>query len=162
MNHKNGALGWVMSAIVLSLLGACGPSSGGANSPGGGPSGGDSSECNSGEGPMDPNIMSDAAWAQRPIARASRFSDLSTSKERPAKTCGAGDSYSALAQLTCDDGSHPFATAIDAGDARVGNVGPGGQCGSIIDLYEVDCNEGKHEVFVDMYWCREGQSMLAL
>ena len=60
-----------------------------------------------------------------------------------------------LTQVTCTDGSHPFADRGDAHAARAGNVGPGGRCDRIIDQYVVPCPEATYQVFVDAYRCPE-------
>ena len=58
-----------------------------------------------------------------------------------------------LAKLRCEDGSTPIRDHDTAEAARVGNVGKGGRCGSIIDLYQVKCPEATYELFVDGYVC---------
>jgi hypothetical protein len=58
-----------------------------------------------------------------------------------------------MLSLTCDDGSRPFRGFDHAHAARVGNVGKGGSCGSIVDLYEVPCPEGTYKIFIDAYVC---------
>ena len=67
----------------------------------------------------------------------------------------AAHSYLWLSKLTCDDGTRPLSDARAAQQARTGNVGPGGKCGNIVDLYRVTCPEGDVDVFIDMYWCTE-------
>ena len=64
-----------------------------------------------------------------------------------------------LAFLKCNDGSRPFkGDANAAHDSRRGNVGPGGRCGRIIDVYIAHCPEGDYEVFGEMYFCSQDTS----
>ena len=67
--------------------------------------------------------------------------------------CGIPAEMEWLLSVTCSDGSRPFPDYDHAHAARVGNVGPGGKCGSIIDLYEVPCPEGTYKIFIDAYVC---------
>lgn len=87
-------------------------------------------------------------------ARATKFSELRSTQQRPLEECGIDIVLDRLATLTCDDGSNPFGgNRATAHDSRAGNMGPGGRCGSIIDLYEVTCPEGSYQVYADMYFC---------
>ena len=89
-----------------------------------------------------------------------QFSMVKSSKEVPVEICGANDSYKYISELACDDGFHPFSSVEQARDARVGSMGPGGSCGRIIDLYLARCPEGQYEIYVDMYHCAEGESLM--
>ena len=111
------------------------------------------------EGLIGPNRVSEADYASRYGASATRYSEAPTSKERPLEVCGIGASGEALTHLACDDGSRPFGDDIRAAAAaRSGSVGSGGRCGSIIDLYTVPCPEGRYAVYVDAYFCGPGES----
>jgi hypothetical protein len=68
-------------------------------------------------------------------------------------------SYALIQRLECDDGSHPFSSLGQAQSARVGNVGPTGRCGAIVDQYEVRCPEKTYEIFIDMYHCGPGEEV---
>lgn len=106
------------------------------------------------DGLLGPNRVSAADHAARYGAAGGRYSALPTTKERPLESCGIATSIHELTRLTCDDGSRPFGDDTGAAsEARVGNVGHGGRCGAIIDLYHVDCPEGRYAVFVDGYFC---------
>lgn len=104
--------------------------------------------CDRPEGMFGPVLRDDALHSD-----AKRFSELSTTQESPVEVCMVEGQLSALTSLTCDDGSNPFADMGQAHAARVGNTGPGGRCGSIIDVYEVPCPEATYEVHMDMYVC---------
>ncbi len=78
---------------------------------------------------------------------------VKSSLAQPVEVCGLEASLVWLLEATCGDGSNPFQDARVAHSARLGNAGPGGRCGSIIDLYAVSCSEGNYEVYIDMYVC---------
>ena len=96
-------------------------------------------------------------------AGATALSALSTSKAQPLEVCGYAPSMFAVAELACDDGSHPLGTTDGDLSTLVGavqrvrhNVGPGGRCNSIIDEYAIPCPEATYHVFVDLYICLPG------
>ena len=84
---------------------------------------------------------------------ATRLSDVPSSKDAPIEVCMPGGEQEWLGSVTCPDGSKSM------GAKRSGSVGPGGTCGSIIDLYLVACPDKEYEVFMDMYMCPPGQGM---
>lgn len=94
-----------------------------------------------------------AEWDKRRGAGATRFSSVKTTKDEPVEVCGIPAQMEWLLAATCDNGSRPFRDYDHAHSARVGNVGPGGACQSIIDLYEVPCPEGTYSIFIDAYVC---------
>lgn len=93
------------------------------------------------------------AWAQRKGAGVIRYRHHDSSKDDPIAVCGMPAQLTWLLGATCDDGSRPFRNADQAHASRVGNVGAGGPCGSIIDLYEVACPEGTYAIYIDAYVC---------
>jgi hypothetical protein len=100
-----------------------------------------------------PVLLDEAQAQQRYGANARTYTDAPTTKDRTIEVCGIPASRQWLRGTVCADGS----SAKQNG--RVGSVGPGGRCGSIIDLYTVTCPEGDHEVFIDIYMCGPGESM---
>jgi hypothetical protein len=76
----------------------------------------------------------------------------------PIEVCGVTGQTSWLVALECDDGSRPFASLQQAHAARLGNVGPGGRCGMIVDHYQVPCPSGVVDVYMDMYHCTPTES----
>lgn len=112
-----------------------------------------------------------AAWCERPEgfgpvkvppdvyekragAGIAKFSALTTSQATPLEECGLRVVLERLASLTCDGGEQPFGGDLSKAHAsRAGNVGEGGRCGSILDLYEIPCPEKGYEVYADMYFC---------
>lgn len=78
---------------------------------------------------------------------AKTFAEITTSKSAPIEVCMPPGEQEWLASVTCSDGSKP--TEI----RRSGSVGPGGTCGSILDLYNVTCPDTRYEVYMDMYMC---------
>ena len=94
-----------------------------------------------------------AEWDKRNGANITKFSQARSTKEQPLEVCTISAESELLASLACEDDSHPIADHEGAEMARVGNVGKGGRCGSIIDLYRVKCPEATYELFVDGYVC---------
>ena len=84
---------------------------------------------------------------------AKKLTDVQSTKEAPIEVCMPGGQREWLGSVTCPDGSKP------TGAQRSGSVGPGGTCGSIIDLYAVTCPDKEYEVFMDMYMCPPGAGM---
>lgn len=114
---------------------------------------GPTAPCASAPRPTIPAGVS-AAELEASYGRADRrYSDSPSTKDRPIEVCGLPAQSAYLLRLTCDDGSHPFASSDAAAGARVGNVGEGGRCGRIIDEYEVACPERVYQVFIDAYRC---------
>ena len=101
-----------------------------------------------------PVLLPPERFERRTGAATTTFAALSTSKGRPLEECGIEATLQKLVALRCGDGSNPFDSDLGAAHAsRLGSFGPGGQCGSIIDAYEVRCPERKYEVFADSYVC---------
>ncbi|MBA3503483.1 MAG: hypothetical protein M4D80_08520 [Myxococcota bacterium] len=80
-----------------------------------------------------------------------RLSDLASTREAPIEVCNPAGQREWLTAVTCAGGEKP------TGAQRSGSVGPGGTCGSIVDLYMVGCPEKQYEVFMDMYMCPPGK-----
>jgi hypothetical protein len=102
---------------------------------------------------LGPVQLDEAQARQRHGANARTFTDAPSTKERPIEVCGIPASLQWLRGTACADGSPPTQRG------RSGNVGMGGRCRSIIDLYKVTCPEGDHEVYIDIYMCGPGESM---
>jgi len=105
--------------------------------------------------PLGPVLIPAARADERHGSNARTFDQLITTMEQPAEVCAIAGELELLTRLRCADGTSPFADAADAHAARVKNVGPGGRCGSVVDLYRVPCEEQTWEVFLDMYVCPE-------
>jgi hypothetical protein len=95
----------------------------------------------------------EAEWAHRKGAGVTRYSDARSTKATPIEVCGFLAENEWLFGATCDDGSHPITKRKEAEASRPGNEGPGGRCGSIIDLYKVKCPEATYEIHIDAYVC---------
>ncbi|HUQ02478.1 MAG TPA: hypothetical protein VM261_08285 [Kofleriaceae bacterium] len=111
-------------------------------------------EC--GTGGIEPIAMPRDEWTKRKAATVTRFSQATSTKEEPIETCGIWEDEGQLdwlMSMRCEDGSQPFDGAHQAHASRAGNVGAGGRCGSIIDLYEVPCPEGTYSIYIDAYVC---------
>lgn len=94
-----------------------------------------------------------AEWEKRHGAGITRYDQIVTSPAQPVEVCGLEAQREWLVAATCADGSRPFADAQAASDARQGNVGAGGRCGSVIDHFVVPCPERAYDVYVDAYVC---------
>ena len=79
--------------------------------------------------------------------------DAQSSKQHPLEVCGFDAEAKLLQTMTCADLSRPLATAMDVERARVGDVGSGGRCNSIIDHYRIVCSDKPYDVYVDAYLC---------
>jgi hypothetical protein len=105
--------------------------------------------------------VSPQQYLARTGAGVKAFSSLATTKERPLEECGIPAVLQRLVDMRCDDGTNPFGgDGRRAHASRRGNVGPGGRCNSIIDVYEVPCREKTYEVYADSYICPEGTSAM--
>lgn len=113
-------------------------------------------DCSARPEQFGPVIVSASQYAARHAATASKFSEVQSSASQPAEVCGVGAGIELIATLTCDDGTNPFkGDRMAAHASRAGNVGPGGRCDSIIDLYPVTCPEGTFEIYIDSYVCAD-------
>ena len=101
-----------------------------------------------------PAGMADTRWAKNETDVAG----IQSSTARPVEVCGIPGQITWLMNVVCPDGKNPYPDSKTAHASRVGNVGSGGRCGTIIDLYVVPCLDKKYEVYVDMYQCLPGES----
>ncbi|HUJ63715.1 MAG TPA: hypothetical protein VLX92_34685 [Kofleriaceae bacterium] len=84
---------------------------------------------------------------------AHKYSEIKSTKDHPVEVCGIPTENDWLTTLTCEDGTHPVKNNGEAEMTRVGNLGPGGRCNSIIDLYRVKCPEASYDIYLDGYVC---------
>ncbi len=96
-------------------------------------------------------------FERRKGAHASKFSEVPTTKATPLEACGVRESVEAIFRLSCNDGSRPFASPNQAHASRAGNVGVGGRCETVIDLYKIPCPEQTYDLYVDIYLCPVGR-----
>ncbi|SRR5260221_2324496 len=92
------------------------------------------------------------AWKRAIKRGVTKFSQVKSSKTAPIEMCGIPTENAWLSALTCDDGTTPIGDA-GAETSRVGNLGDGGRCNSIIDLYRVKCPEASYDIYLDGYVC---------
>jgi hypothetical protein len=92
------------------------------------------------------------------------FAELVATREAPIEVCMPQGERAWLKSVACvgapqtpPSASEPAAPAPSPTFNRQGSVGAGGTCGSIIDLYVVNCPEKQYEVFMDMYMCPPGE-----
>jgi hypothetical protein len=91
-------------------------------------------------------------WKHAQKRDVTKYSQVKSTKALPIEVCGIPTENTWLATLKCDDGSHPI-TDDTAETVRVGSLGEGGRCNSIIDLYRVICPEGSYDIYLDGYVC---------
>ena len=96
-------------------------------------------------------------WDKRNGAGVTKFSQAKSTKDLPIEVCTIAGEAEWLQELACEDGTKPIAGHEAAEMARVGNVGKGGRCGSIIDHYRVKCEEKTYDLYVDGYVCPQPQ-----
>ncbi|MFH1436243.1 MAG: hypothetical protein ABIJ56_11050 [Pseudomonadota bacterium] len=101
-----------------------------------------------------PAGTADTRWAKNETDVAG----VQTSKARPVEVCGIPGQITWLMNVSCPDGKNPYPDGKTAHESRTGNVGSGGRCGTIIDLYVVPCPDREYEVYMDMYQCLPGES----
>jgi hypothetical protein len=87
-----------------------------------------------------------------------KLSQVVSSKQAPIELCGVSTENYWLSTLLCDDGSRPLANKSAAERARLGNLGNGGRCGSIVDHYRVSCPDKPYDVFIDGFVCPQPQN----
>jgi hypothetical protein len=116
--------------------------------------------CASREDQFGPYKLTAEQAARRPGAGVSAVASLATTKAAPAEVCGVGGENQLLARLTCADGSRAYKGRGAVEPSRRGNVGSGGRCHTIIDLYAVPCPEKVYEVYLDMYQCGPGEDFM--
>ncbi len=97
--------------------------------------------------------VSAAEYAQHDGSGFTQFGQVVTTAAAPIERCGVSDANEWLVGLACADGSHPIHNNGDAERARVRNVGRGGRCGAIVDLYRPTCPEGAFDIYIDAYVC---------
>ncbi len=100
-----------------------------------------------------PVLVSATQFALRKGARATRFSDVPSTKESPLEVCDLRMETGLLLSLLCDDGTSPFRDPRSARRSRRGSM-IGGRCGSNVDVYEVRCPERSYQVYIDAYVCQ--------
>jgi hypothetical protein len=98
-----------------------------------------------------------ATWRSVMKRGLTKFSQVLSSKHEPVELCGVSTENFWLSTLLCDDGSRPLSNRSAAEQARLGNIGNGGRCGSIVDHYQVRCPEKPYDVFIDGFVCPQPQ-----
>jgi hypothetical protein len=102
---------------------------------------------------LAPIIWDEAAGHLRRWIHETDVTNVMSSKHKPVEVCGVRGELRWLMDLHCKDGSHPFSDPRSAHAARVGNVGSGGRCGRVIDLYKVVCPAKTYMIYMDLYHC---------
>ena len=124
------------------------------------PANGPDPMCASHPDDLGPWILTTDQMNQRFGTGVTALASIATSKEHSIEVCGVAAENAWLAASTCGDGSHPYHGPDEVEATRVSNVGPGGRCGGIIDLYRVRCPERTYDVYIDMNLCGPGESFM--
>lgn len=109
--------------------------------------------CATQTGMFGPFSLNETQASQRYGKNAATYADAPTTKDKAVEVCGIPASRQWLSGTTCLDGTPAKQ------NGRVGSVGSGGRCGSIIDLYTVTCPEGNYDVYIDIYMCGPDESL---
>ena len=114
----------------------------------------DTNVCDQRTDDFGPFTLDDTQAAARYGRGATKITDAPSTKEKAIEVCGIPASRAWLSSVTCAGGETPKQLG------RRGSVGAGGRCGSIIDKYGVECPEQTYEVFIDIYMCGPGESLM--
>jgi hypothetical protein len=109
---------------------------------------------------LGPWVLTADQMNQRVGTGVTALASIPTTKDHTIEVCGVAAENQWLAASTCANGSHPYASPDQVEQTRAGNVGPGGRCGGIIDLYKVPCPERTYDVYIDMNLCGPGESFM--
>ena len=97
-----------------------------------------------------------ACGGQKPAESAAGGAERGHSAEAPVVTCGPRESYAYVAShLRCPDGSDPLGGDASRAQRARRNSLPAPHGSHILDLYEVKCEGGVVDMYVDMYGCPE-------
>ncbi len=100
-----------------------------------------------------PFVLDATLAGQRAGATAKTYADVDTSKEQPVEVCGLEGARQWLEKTKCPDGS----TGDQQG--RVGSVGLGGRCNTMIERFKVGCPDGSINVLIAVHFCGPGEAM---
>ncbi|HTJ45273.1 MAG TPA: hypothetical protein VL463_24370 [Kofleriaceae bacterium] len=110
---------------------------------------------------LGPWVLTADQMSQRYGTGVHELAKVPTTKEHTIEVCGVPAENTWLATSVCADGkTHPYHSPMDVEQSRAGNVGEGGRCGGIIDLYKVQCPEKTYDVYIDMNLCGPGESFM--
>lgn len=93
----------------------------------------------------------------RRFINETRLDKVITTKTTPVEVCGARGQIAWILRARCPGGSAPFTDGRGAHRSRAGNVGAGGRCGKVVDLYKVPCPGRTYSIFMSLYHCMSGQ-----
>jgi len=106
---------------------------------------------------LSPVIWPTATAHLRRFINETRLDKVITTKATPVEVCGARGQVAWLLRARCPGGTAPFTDGRTAHGSRAGNVGSGGRCGKVVDLYKVPCPGKTYSIFMSLYHCMSGQ-----
>ena len=116
--------------------------------------------------PVDPDSLEFGAvpWTAENASErwgngVTKVAEVRSSMARPIEVCGVTGQLAWLSALVCPDGKPAFEDRGSAHSARVGSMGSGGRCGTVVDAYEVPCSSGTVTVHMDLYHCAPDESL---
>lgn len=100
-----------------------------------------------------PFLLDATQTMQRNGYAADKITEADSTKEHPIEVCGLEGARKWIAAARCPDGS------VASGEGRVGSVGLGGRCNTMIEKFKVSCPDGPINVFFAVHFCGPGESM---
>ena len=112
--------------------------------------------------PASSRVLTAVIWPHakahlRRYINESRLDRVTTTKATPVEVCSARGQIAWLLRARCPNGSAPFTDGRTAHRSRAGNVGSGGRCGKVVDLYKVPCQGTTYSIYMSLYHCQPGQ-----
>lgn len=115
----------------------------------------DTNVCDQRSDAFGPYTLDEQQAAARYGQGAKKVTDAPTpAQDKAIEVCGIPASRAWLSSVTCAGGEKPKQLG------RRGSVGVGGRCESIIDKYGLECPEQTYEVYIDIYMCGPGESLM--
>lgn len=100
-----------------------------------------------------PFVLDATLAMQRTGYAAGDYLEVESSREKPIEVCGLEGARKWLEAAKCPDG------AAGAQLGRVGSVGLGGRCNTMIERFKVGCNDGSFSIYFAVHFCGPGESM---
>jgi hypothetical protein len=100
-----------------------------------------------------PFILDATLAGQRVGTGAKTYADVDPTKEKPVEVCGLEGARLWLENTKCPDGS------AGTQQGRVGSIGLGGRCNTMLEKFKVGCPDGSINVLIAVHFCGPGEAM---
>jgi hypothetical protein len=100
-----------------------------------------------------PFVLDASQTMQRHGYAADNYIEVDSTKEKPIEVCGLEGVRKWIEAAKCPDGS------AGSQQGRVGSVGLGGRCNTMIEKFKVGCPDGSINMFFAVHFCGPGESM---